>query len=85
MPFKTYYKTIDTPEAPVERSFRTSIKSLCAHLTAADSDRTVLRRSEPSSCSALKVVGQTNPWYSFVTGQRKADIEVPSDPSNGMH
>lgn len=46
--------TTDLPEVPFTRSFRTNTKPFqYIDSLMADSDRTVLQRSEPSSCSAL--------------------------------
>lgn len=46
--------TTDLPDATFTRSFRTNTKPFqYIDSFMADSDRTVLQRSEPSSCSAL--------------------------------
>ena len=45
----------------------------------ADRDRTVSRRSEPSSRTAL-IGEQPNPWDLLQPRMRRADIEVPNLP-----
>lgn len=46
---------------------------------AADRDRTVSRRSKPSSRAAL-MGEQPNPWDLLQPRMRRADIEVPNHP-----
>ncbi len=46
---------------------------------AADRDRTVSRRSKPSSRTAL-MGEQPNPWDLLSPRMRRADIEVPNHP-----
>ena len=46
---------------------------------ATDRDRTVSRRSEPSSRAAL-MGEQPNPWDDYSPRMRRADIEVPNLP-----
>lgn len=49
------YYTIDSPEAPTGRSFRTSpIQSNIYSIIVADRNRTDLRRSEPKSRTVLR-------------------------------
>ena len=57
-------KTIATPQVYFTRSSRTRDKALFFFILSVHRDRTVSRRSKPSSCTAL-IGEQPNPWNLF--------------------
>uniref|UniRef100_A0A2N9HF66 Uncharacterized protein n=1 Tax=Fagus sylvatica TaxID=28930 RepID=A0A2N9HF66_FAGSY len=72
-----------TPEVRPSRSSRTrgKVLSQCSNTPTPDMDRTVSRRSEPSSRTALMMGEQPNPLeHTTAPRWRRADIEVPNLP-----